>query len=425
MNRSKIEKKTNAFRRDYLILSLASLCAMLATFLIASSELSFQTKLTAFVSIVLTYAAVLGAAVYFAERELFFAATNEKQSESAFGAEIESKLLALDEANQFFGASLKPADMFRLIASRVNEMIPYTVCAFYLADEKKKNLKIKYVAGESLKKLVGTEIKSRTNLAGRTFESGKPEIDEQLAEEKNGSFAELYKNLDSAIAIPLFSSENCFGVLALYNEKKTFNQNSLRLLEAAGNRVAPLFLSSRALETSLTNALTDAVTNLPNERAFFLVLENHIAESQRFREQRPLTILAIDIRNFGEHNRRFGHANGDRLLLFAADKIKNQLRQMDFLARSRDDEFLAVLPTASVEIAREVIGRVEKAFVISPFEISGGEKIHLQLSFGSATFGRDGETADQLLDHAFFRKQQTKSIDKENKILWFPKEYVN
>ena len=425
MSLSETEKKTNAFRRDYLILSLASLCALLATFLIASSALTFEIKLTAFVSIVLIYAAMLGAAVYLVERDLFFAATDEKHSESVFGAEIELKLLALEEVNQFFGAALKPADMFRLIASRINEMIPYTACAFYLADEKKKNLKIKYVVGESLKKLAGTETKSRTNLPGRIFESGKPEIDEQLAEEKSGGFAELYKSLNSAIAIPLFSGENCFGVFALYNERKAFNQDSLRLLEAAGNRVVPLFLSSRALETSLTNALTDALTNLPNERAFFLVLENHIAESQRFREERPLTILAIDIRNFGEHNRRFGHATGNRLLLFAADKIKSQLRQMDFLARSTNDEFLAVLPTASVEIAREVIGRVEKAFVISPFEISGGEKINLQLSFGTATFGRDGETANQLLDHAFFRKQQAKSQEKKNKILWFPKEYVN
>jgi diguanylate cyclase (GGDEF)-like protein len=71
----------------------------------------------------------------------------------------------------------------------------------------------------------------------------------------------------------------------------------------------------------LTNALTDAVTNLPNARAFFLVLENHIA-SRSVPRTATSTILAIDIKNFGEHNRRFGHANGDRLLLLAADKIK-------------------------------------------------------------------------------------------------------
>jgi diguanylate cyclase (GGDEF)-like protein len=424
MNRSANEKKTNAFRRDYLIMSLASLCALLATFLISCSELSYQTKLAAFILIVFAYALGLCAAIYFTERDSFFGAPNEKQSDSFFGAEIESKLLALEEANQFFGASLKPADMFRLIASRINEIVPYSACVFYLADEKKENLQVKHVVGESLKKFAGIETNARKGLTGKTFQSREPQIDEQLAEEKNGVFAKQFVKLKSGIAIPLFSGENCFGVFALYSEMKTFNQDSLRLLEAVGSRVTPLFLSSRALETSLTNALTDALTNLPNERAFFLVLENQIAESQRFREERPLTILVIDIRKFGEHNRRLGHATGDRLLVFAADKIKSQLRQMDFLARSTNDEFLVVLPTASVEIAREVIGRVEKAFVVSAFEISGEEKIHLQLSFGAASFGRDGETANQLLQRAFLRKQQAKSQDKENKILLFPKEYV-
>jgi diguanylate cyclase (GGDEF)-like protein len=425
MNRSETEKKTNAFRRDYFILSLASLCALLATFLITSSELSYQTKLAAFVLIVFAYAAALGATIYFAERDSFFAAPVEKQANSFFNIEIESKLLALEEANQFFGASLKPADMFRLIASRINEIIPYTTCLFYLADEKKENLKVKYVVGDGFKKLDEFEMNAHAGLPGRVFKSEKPQFDERLEGEKNGDYAEQFENLNSAIAVPLFSGANCFGVLALYGERKKINRNSLRLLEGVGSRVAPLFLSSQALETSLTNALTDALTSLPNERAFFLVLENQIAEAQRFFEQRPLTILAIDIRSFAEHNRRFGHATGDRLLLFAADKIKSQLRQMDFLARSTGDEFLAVLPTASIETAREVIERVEKAFVASPFEISDEEKIHLQLSFGAAMFGRDGETANELLRRASLRKRQAKSQDKENKILWFPKEYVN
>src|SRR5207253_4107332 len=111
--------------------------------------------------------------------------------------------------------------------------------------------------------------------------------------------------------------------------------------------VAPLVLSSMALERSRANALTDPTTDLPNERAFYLVLENQIAEAQRKQGDRPLTILAIDIKNFEDINRRFGHAAGDRALNFAAQLVKDNLRQMDFLARSTGDEFLVILPTAS------------------------------------------------------------------------------
>ena len=74
------------------------------------------------------------------------------------------------------------------------------------------------------------------------------------------------------------------------------------MLEAIGERVAPLFLSSISVERSISNALTDALTNLPNERAFFMVLENQLAESQRFRSERPLTVMTVDIKNFAEAN---------------------------------------------------------------------------------------------------------------------------
>ena len=97
---------------------------------------------------------------------------------------------------------------------------------------------------------------------------------------------------------------------------------------------------------------------------------------------------------------------------------------MDFLARSAADEFTAVLPTASKEIAFDIVGRIERAFVTRPFETIDGEKVYLKLNFGVATFGRDGETPEQLLKTAITRKQQEKSTDP-SKILWFPREYAN
>ncbi len=48
-------------------------------------------------------------------------------------------------------------------------------------------------------------------------------------------------------------------------------------------------LGSIAYERTQANALTDATTDLPNERAFYLVLENQVAEAQRNRGERPLT----------------------------------------------------------------------------------------------------------------------------------------
>ena len=138
-----------------------------------------------------------------------------------------------------------------------------------------------------------------------------------------------------------------------------------------------------------------------------------------------MTVLGIDIKNFDDFNRQFGHAAGDRILYYAAGTIKNQLRQMDFSARTTGDEFLAVLPTASEEVAREIIERITKVFLANPFEISPTDKITLNLNFGAASFGSDGETAPALVKHARLKKQQTKAIENNSNLLWFSRKSGN
>ena len=418
------ENNLKSLGKSNLLLATASLCALVATFLVSNVNLNFETKLLIFVFVVFSYLLFcLTIYIWQKRNSQTYLSVNSNQSSSS--DEIEGKLLALEEVNQFFGASLKSKDMFRLIASRINEIIPFAVCALYLADREKSKLKIIHATGENAQKFIGIEVNYSEGLAGNAFQNLEAEFDDKLRLDRNVIAAKILENLSSAIAVPLFQNAQTYGVLALYGRKEnSFEINSLQLLEAVGTRVAPVFLNSRAFEENLANSLTDSLTNLPNERAFYLVLENQIAESQRFREERPLTILTVDIVSFDELNQKFGHATGDRILQYAAETIKNQLRQMDFLARAAGDEFLAVLPTASDEVTREIVERIKKIFVSKPFEASPQEKINLQLSFGAASFWKDGETAAQLLKHAQLRKRQSKKTGSNN-VLWFPKEYIN
>ena len=337
----------------------------------------------------------------------------------------ENRLLALEEAGTFFGASLKFPDMFRLISSRINELVPFSSCAFFLADEDNKILKIVCAVGDGSRNLLNFEMSSEKGLAGKTFLARQIQHEEKLVSDKNVLPEESLKDIETALAVPLSSGGEVFGVLTLYGSgEATFNEHSIELVEAIETRIAPLFLSSMSFERNLNNALTDALTSLPNERAFYLVLENQIAESQRNRDERPLTILTVDIKNFTGLNQDFGHATGDQILAFAANLIKAQLRQMDFLARSQNDEFLAVLPTTSNKIADEIVERIKKAFIFNDYKISAKQRVTLQLNFGAATFGKNGETAAQLLQYASLHKQQSKSGQK-SKVLLFPKEYAN
>jgi len=183
-------------------------------------------------------------------------------------------------------------------------------------------------------------------------------------------------------------------------------------------------LGSFAVDRSLSNALTDSITELPNERALYVVLENQLAESIRSQDERPLSVVAIDIRNFDEANRQFGHATGDRILKFVAELIRQPLRKMDFLARSTNDEFLLVLPTANEQTALTIIERVQKTLAENAFSLAEEEKIAIRLNFGLASYWKDGDTPQQLVRHAQLRKDQAKAEDPDN-VAWFPKEYVH
>lgn len=409
---------------NYLLIAFVSVPALGATFALSAVELSFPVKAVVFSLIVLIYLASF--LLLYKSAEKHFSGENFSETgNDPFNSEIEEKLQILEEASEFFAASLKPADMFRLISGRIGEIIPFSTCALFLIDEQKTHFKIEQATGENARLLKNLNILISEGLAGKTFQLKKARIEANLSEDKKVFSRETLHELKSAIAVPLTRGGEIFGVLQLFgNSEKSFDQNSLVLLEAIGERIVPLLNGSMSFERNLSSALTDSLTALPNERAFYLVLENQIAEAVRLPEKRNLAVLAMDIKKFDELNKTYGHIVGDKILAFTARTIKNQLRQMDFLSRSMNDEFFAVLPTADKDIAEKIIRRVEKSFLLDQFQISEQEKINIGLNFGFSSFNTDGETANQLLKIALLKKRQSKSLENEN-VLWFPKEFVN
>jgi diguanylate cyclase (GGDEF)-like protein len=406
-----------------VLTAVFSFVVIVAIFFVSNSDLSFETKTAVFLMIAAAYP-LLCAAFYFRQRSKL-ANFQAESAVSAINEEIEAKLLALEEANEFFGASLKFSDMFRLVASRIDEIVPFAACVLFLRSEGDNILQIKFAVGENSQKFMNFKSDTNRGVAVKSFLSGKAQFDATLLFEKRVFPPEIIGKFNSAAAYPLKNSVETFGVLVLYGTaENNFDETAETLLNAVGERVAPLFANSFAFELSVSNALTDALTNLPNERGFFLILENQMAESLRCRDARPLTVLAMDVRNFAEINQKYGHAAGDRLLAFAAATIKKQLRQMDVLTRSAGDEFLAVLPTANEKVSSDVIERIRRAFVLTPFPVAERETVSLTINFGAATFWRDGETANQLLKTALVRKGQDKAAER-SKVIWFPKEFVN
>lgn len=399
------------------------LTAPFATYAIAVSSLHQDTKVALLVGMSLVYLAICAWTLMQIRK-----ARNSVEVERTGGepiSELEQKLLALEDAREFFGSSLKPADMFRLVANRVNEITPFAACMLLTKDADTGMLKVVQAFGSGAAQFEGQYISADESLAGLSLMSVEMETTGDLSNDAKVYPQGTLEGFGSSAVLPLAHEGDAFAVFQIFfNGSEALTEHTRDRLYAINERVTPLFLGSMAFERSLSNALTDPLTKLPNERAFHMVLENQLAESHRFRDERPLTVMAVDIKNFEELNRDHGHAVGDRALSFAAEKISSQLRKMDFLARSMNDEFLIVLPKASERTAAEVIDRIQNCFVNAPMTITDDEQVKLWLNFGFSTFWRDGETSQQLIQAAFMKKQMAKSSDPSN-LLMFPKEYVN
>jgi diguanylate cyclase (GGDEF)-like protein len=107
---------------------------------------------------------------------------------------------------------------------------------------------------------------------------------------------------------------------------------SLASLESERRR---LFARVQAL------AHTDALTGLPNRRAWDEELASALARAAR--SEVDITIGLLDLDHFKRFNDDHGHAGGDRLLRAAAGAWQAQVRESDFLARFGGEEFAFIL----------------------------------------------------------------------------------
>lgn len=114
-------------------------------------------------------------------------------------------------------------------------------------------------------------------------------------------------------------------------------------------RVLRMRMRSEAAVARL--ASIDSLTQLPNRRVLDSTYSREVMRAAR--DDRPLSVLFVDIDHFKAYNDHYGHVAGDHTLQAVANAVRACLRrQTDFVARYGGEEFVAVLPdTAAPEAA--------------------------------------------------------------------------
>jgi diguanylate cyclase (GGDEF)-like protein len=115
--------------------------------------------------------------------------------------------------------------------------------------------------------------------------------------------------------------------------------------------------------------------------------------------QTPLTIAIIDMDHFKIINDRCGHATGDFVLKEFARVGRESLRESDVLGRWGGEEFLLVMPGATLEVAMASLERM-RTLVFGIRLPPSGAGMRVSLSAGLATSLRHGRSLDEMIARA-------------------------
>ena len=153
------------------------------------------------------------------------------------------------------------------------------------------------------------------------------------------------------------------------------------------------------LDSSMEMAVTDALTGLHNRRYMTSQLQALVGRAAQGGAQ--VAALVLDIDHFKSVNDSFGHDAGDEVLVEFAVRLATNVRAVDLPCRMGGEEFVVVMPGASLEDAGRVAERIRRDVASAPFRVMGGkEQITITISIGvSATTG-DGDTPEGLLKRA-------------------------
>lgn len=147
-------------------------------------------------------------------------------------------------------------------------------------------------------------------------------------------------------------------------------------------------------------ANTDALTSVPNRRAFLASLE---ALTQT--DQSSIAVAILDLDGFKPINDTFGHETGDQVLIEVSARLK-QIVTHGSVARLGGDEFALLIPcndgAEAVAVCEQAIGRISEQFVF------GRRRLSLSAAAGVCFTATDAREIAQSLRRADIALYQAK-----------------
>ncbi|HUL42468.1 MAG TPA: diguanylate cyclase [Burkholderiales bacterium] len=180
-----------------------------------------------------------------------------------------------------------------------------------------------------------------------------------------------------------------------------------QLAATFADQVALAVTNLRLRETLRQQSIHDPLTGLHNRRYLQEVMQRELARTER--KKTMLAVIVLDVDYFKRFNDTYGHEAGDAVLRSLAHLIERQIRGSDIACRYGGEEFILVLPEASLSIARQRGELLREAALRMHVTLNGQTLGPVSISLGLALFPQHGATAEELIqaaDAALYRAKQ-------------------
>ena len=169
-----------------------------------------------------------------------------------------------------------------------------------------------------------------------------------------------------------------------------------------------LALSNLALRQSLQiQACHDPLTDLFNRRYMEEALEREVRRAER--SGRSMGVVMADLDHFKRYNDTLGHEAGDRLLVALAECLRAQVRAGDIVCRYGGEEFLIILPEASLELLTQRAEELRASVARQLRDLGIEDMRPVTMSLGVACFPIHARDASELVcaaDEALYRAKR-------------------
>ena len=226
------------------------------------------------------------------------------------------------------------------------------------------------------------------------------------AGDRSATCAHAGAQAESYICVPVLAYGEALGVIHFQIPAggATFSELEISLIEAFCEQIALAVANIRLREALRSQSLRDPLTGLYNRRYLEETFDREI--HRVLRAQQPLGVLMLDLDHFKKVNDTFGHDAGDTVLKAIGALFARRLRGEDVACRFGGEEFVLILPNASLEVTRkrgEELCREAQGMAILH---SGKPLGQITISAGVAAYPAHGRTSQELFaaaDAALYR----------------------